>query len=131
MKSGQILCVVIYRYLQQLFKTVSMGEKMKKALSILTIILLSFSTFSFAEDTSSTDTTDGMQKCPMMGMGMMMPRVVANLQDGSILVISGHQLYKYDQNLKLVQQTTIPIDTTIMQSMQRMCPGPKQGSPRR
>lgn len=63
---------------------------------------------------------------PMMGMGMMMPRVVSTMPDGSVLVISGHKLIKYDQNLNLVKQVTIPVDSASMQQMRKMCPNPPE-----
>lgn len=89
---------------------------------VLTILCICFSVSAFAQDTTSTDTTQ-MHKCPMMGAAMgVMPKVVANLQDGSILVISGFKLFKYDSDLKLIQQVTIPKDTSSMHDMQRMCP---------
>ncbi len=74
-----------------------------------------------------TDSTK-MGRCPMMmGMGMMMPRVVANLPDGSILVQSGQKLIKYDQNLNLVKQVTVPADSATMNQMQKMCPSHPSG----
>jgi hypothetical protein len=102
---------------------------MRRFFSIFTTAVFCFSVFASAQqDTTASNDSTQSNKCSMMAgamMGGMMPRVVANLQDGSILVLSGHQLYKYSKDLKLVNQVTIPRDTATMQSMQKMCPGMK------
>ncbi len=106
---------------------------MGKFFSALVIVIVTLAINSSAQDTTSSDSSYKMHKCPAMGaaMGMMTPRVVANLQDGSILVMSGHQLLKYDSDLKLIQQVTVPVDTSSIQKMQRMCPGTGNMSPQR
>ena len=102
---------------------------MKKLVLSLFVFFL-FSVIAHAQSPQSQETDSSrMGRCPMMGMGMMMPRVVANLPDGSILVQSGQILIKYDQNLNMVKQVTVPADTASMKQLQKMCPGtpPPQG----
>lgn len=95
-------------------------QMIRNRLFIIAIFCLSVFA-SAQQDTASAGDSTQMPKCPMMGaaMGAMAPKVVANLQDGSIFVLSGYQLYKYDRDLRLVQQTTIPQDTATMQRMQK------------
>jgi len=102
---------------------------MKKLVLSLSVVFL-FSVAAFTQDPQSQETDSSrMGRCPMMGMGMMMPRVVTNLPDGSILVQSGQILIKYDKNLNVVKQVTVPADTASMKQFQKMCPGvpPSQG----
>ncbi len=109
----------------------------KLVLNVFVVSLLNVAAFSQNPQAQETDSSR-MGHCNMMGMGMMMPRVVANLPDGSILVQSGQKLIKYDQNLNLVKQVTVPADTASMKQLQKMCPGTppprgkqpnKQGTP--
>lgn len=108
---------------------------MKKfTISISLIFLLSGFAFAQNPRMHGGDSTK-MDGCQMMGMGMgmMLPRVVANLPDGSILVQSGQKIIKYDKDLNLVKQVTVPADTASMQQLRRMCPNPpppsKPGTP--
>lgn len=100
----------------------------KVVLSLFLVFLFSVAAQSQSPQPQGTDSST-MGRCHMMGMGMMMPRVVANLADGSVLVQSGQKLIKYDQNLNLVKEVTVPADTALMRRCQKMCPRtpPSQG----
>lgn len=100
----------------------------KLVLSLFVVFLFSVTTHAQRPQTQETDSS-AMGRCSMMGMGMMMPRVVANLPDGDILVQSGQKLIKYDKDLNLVKQVTVPADTASMRQLQKMCPRtpPAQG----
>ncbi len=93
----------------------------KLTLSLFVIFLFNATIHAQSPQVQESDSSR-MGRCHMMGMGMMMPRVVANLPDGSILVQSGQILIKYDQNLNLVKQVTVPSDTVSMKQLQNMCP---------
>lgn len=93
----------------------------KLKLSLIVIFLFGVTAIAQSPQAQETDTSR-LGRCPMMGMGMVMPRIVANLPDGSILVQSGQKLIKYDQNLNLVKEVTVPVDTASMKQFQMMCP---------
>jgi hypothetical protein len=105
-----------------------------KKLKLFVVFLFGVTAFAQDPQTQETDTSR-MGRCSMMGMGMLMPRIVTNLPDGSILVQSGQKLIKYDQNLNLVKEVTVPVDTASIKHFQMMCPRTppeqpkKQGSP--
>lgn len=99
----------------------------KYALFLVALFLITGIAFSQQPKMHGADSSK-MDGCMMgMGMGMMAPRVVATLPDGSVLVMSGHKLIKYDQNLNLVKQVTVPVDSTAMQQMKKMCPNAPGG----
>ncbi|MBD3345865.1 MAG: hypothetical protein GF401_12450 [Chitinivibrionales bacterium] len=57
--------------------------------------------------------------CPMgpgMGMGMMMPRVVATM-DNAIFILMGNKLIKYDSNLNKKKEVILEVDEKDMQAM--------------
>jgi len=76
---------------------------------------------------NSGQTNGGTMECTMMGsgmgMGMMMPRAMLT-PDGSIIVISGTKMMKYDKDLNLKKEVTIKVDTTAMKGMMS-CPSNK------
>ena len=53
--------------------------------------------------------------CGMM-MGMYMPQVTTT-SDGGVIVVTGRKLIKYDKDLNLKKEITVPIDTTGVQTM--------------
>jgi hypothetical protein len=63
-----------------------------------------------------------MMMGPGMAMGwMMMPRVVATLPDGSIIVQTGAKLIKYDKDLTMKKDVMVPIDSmSAMMMMHHM-----------
>lgn len=65
-----------------------------------------------------------MHSCPMMGA--MTPQSVSVSDDGSVVVLAGNKLLKYDSDLNLVKEQTIQMDFSgmqgMMQQMMEQCP---------
>jgi hypothetical protein len=62
----------------------------------------------------------GMMGCPMM-KHMMGPMVVAT-SDGGVVVVTGNQMTKYDQDLDVIGQAEIKMDMEAMKMMKAGCP---------
>ncbi|HON12266.1 MAG TPA: hypothetical protein PLE24_15475 [Chitinispirillaceae bacterium] len=76
------------------------------------------------EDKADTTQKNGGQMMdgqPMMGMGVLMPRAMI-APDGSIIVISGMKMMKYDKDLNLKKEVTVKMDTTAVRQMMKHCP---------
>ncbi len=73
-----------------------------------------------------------MQACPMCGMmvGATMMRSMTATPDGGVIVAVGNRLMKYDNQLNLVKDTEMKIDTSQMfsnmQKMMENCPMARQ-----
>ncbi len=62
-----------------------------------------------------------MDKCSMQGMmmnKMMMQKSLAPTGDGGIVVMAGNKLLKYDKDLNLVKEVTIPMEKPDMEGME-------------
>jgi len=57
------------------------------------------------------------------GYEMMMgkPSIVAS-NDGGVIILMGHKLYKYDKNLNLIKEVELKMDMPDMKGMKKDCP---------
>ncbi len=115
------------------------GGKMKKiiCMAMVAVFVTALAVISFAEETSKTDK-------PMMGKGMMMGKPMMShgmmgkgnmvaTQDGGVVVMMGHKLYKYDKDLNLVKEAEVKIDMEgmkkAMAEMKEKCMASCDGTP--
>jgi hypothetical protein len=60
--------------------------------------------------------SDSAGGCPMMGMGMMMPRQVVPV-NGGIVVVMGNKLIKFDEDLEKQKEVTLEVDEEALERM--------------
>ena len=104
--------------------------------AVLAILALSVATVSFADggDMKCPCCKDGtMRNCPMIEKGgrpgmcsmhgimmkSMMEKEIVVIEDGSIVILSGKKLMKYDKNLELKKEVEIKCDMKEM--CEKMC----------
>lgn len=81
-----------------------------------------------AEQSAMTGEGQTTCMCPMHQMmtDAMMCKCIVATGDGGVIVIDGEKLMKFDENLNLVKQVQVPIDTEAIQNkmtgMMGKCP---------
>ena len=74
---------------------------MQKLTLIVVIALLGFASAAIAQP-------DGGGMMPQKGMMQGMEKSIVASNDGGVIVLAGHKLYKYDKNLNLVKEVELP-----------------------
>jgi hypothetical protein len=99
------------------------GSMMKVLLSVLSLLLVAAQP-AMCQDANSTGTERQESGCmpgkKMMGMGMMgmlAPRSMVASENGSVIVLVGNKLQKYDKDLNLVKEVEVKIDMGAMKKM--------------
>jgi hypothetical protein len=92
---------------------------------LLVVLVLGVATVSFAADDSMKCPMMGkggmMGMCPMHGMMMksMMEKEMVATENGSVVVMAGNKLMKYDKDLNLKKEVTI--NTGTKEECANMC----------
>ncbi|MFC1508097.1 hypothetical protein ACFL60_00230 [Candidatus Omnitrophota bacterium] len=96
---------------------------MKKKLFVimLAVFIIACSTVSYAENHEGKEGKKGNLSMHGMMMEKMMPKNIAATADGSVIVLAGNKLLKYDADLNLVKEVEVKMDVEAMMKSMKEC----------